>query len=277
MGSFINGSDMGFRFHSCIEHDFFVRALGYNDFDYIAPDKGTRRQSFYTIHVVLSGSGVLRLAGTEFEVKEHSIFCVPPDTDLMYYPNDNDKWEYMWFEFVGGNSSQYMQAMGLSLENPVMPCRDFQTIKLAAQSIFSRPNVEETVKYYDVLSLFYKVVASASQRAVSNRQTTVEAVISYIVYHYHYQNLTVENICRDLHISHSHLCRLLKNATGKTPIGYLLGVRLDEACRLLKHTDMHISEIAYTVGFKDAVHFMKTFKNHMNCTPKEYRKINQKI
>ena len=160
----------------------------------------------------------------------------------------------------------------VSLYNPVIVCSDFQSLNLAAYNVFMRPNFSESVRYYDVLSLFYKFVASCRAGDETGDATTVENAVSYIAYHYHNQNFSIENLCRDLHISHAHLCRMFKNSTGKTPVGYLLKVRMDEARRMLHYTDMHINEIAYSVGFKDGVHFMKTFKKLMGCTPGDYRK-----
>lgn len=271
MGIFKEKSDFALRFHDCAENDIFIRTLGYNDFNVIRPCYTTRRQHFYTVHLVLKGSGFLRLCGREYDVKEHSIFCVPPDTDLIYYPSDDDKWEYIWFEFTGKNSDLYLQNMGLNPENPVMLCRDFGGIYLSVYSIFSRYDCQDNVKYYDVLSLFYKIIAANSMSADNERPSIVQAAVSYIDCHYHYNNFTVESICSDLNISHAHLCRLFKASAGKTPVGYLLEVRIDEACRLLAGTNMHINEIAYSVGFKDNIHFLKTFKKRMECTPKEYR------
>lgn len=272
MNTFISGSEMMLMFHNCLESDIFIRSLGYNDFHYVEPIRTVRRQNFYTIHLIFNGSGTLKLAGKEYAVKEHSMFCVPPDVDLAYYPDDDNLWDYMWFEFIGPNSKTYVSGMGFSLDNPVIVCRDFESLNLAAYNIFMRPNFAESVRYYDVLSLFYKFVASSNFGDETGGVTTVENAVSYIAYHYHNQNFSIENLCRDLHISHAHLCRMFKNSTGKTPVGYLLKVRMDEAGRMLRYTDMHINEIAYSVGFKDGVHFMKTFKKHMGCTPGDYRK-----
>ena len=35
---------------------------------------------------------------------------------------------------------------------------------------------------------------------------------------------------------------------------------------------MSVKEISYSVGFRDELHFMKTFKRQMKISPREYRR-----
>jgi len=48
---------------------------------------------------------------------------------------------------------------------------------------------------------------------------------------------------------------------------------IDEAKRLLAYTDNTITEISFSLSFKDPSHFVKYFKRHTGSTPKGYRAI----
>ena len=50
MEKFLNQKHLGVNFCDCGERDFFLEAIGYNDFHYIAPLKALRVQKFYTLH-----------------------------------------------------------------------------------------------------------------------------------------------------------------------------------------------------------------------------------
>jgi AraC family transcriptional regulator, transcriptional activator of pobA len=39
----------------------------------------------------------------------------------------------------------------------------------------------------------------------------------------------------------------------------------------LKQTQWNVSEIAYSLGFKEVAHFSNFFKNQTNVTPKDFR------
>lgn len=48
---------------------------------------------------------------------------------------------------------------------------------------------------------------------------------------------------------------------------------LQEAKILLRHTEWNISEIAYSLGFKEATHFNNFFKKMMQLTPVRFREM----
>ena len=48
-------------------------------------------------------------------------------------------------------------------------------------------------------------------------------------------------------------------------------IRLTKAAGLIETTDSSITEIAYSVGFRDAGYFGKCFRKKYGKTPKEYR------
>jgi ligand-binding sensor protein len=85
-------------------------------------------------------------------------------------------------------------------------------------------------------------------------------------------DLSVNSLCSALKLSRVNLYSSVSNAFGTTPAEYIKRCRLDEACRLLRVTDMKITEIADRVGISDYNYFSKLFKKTYNVSPREYRK-----
>ena len=83
-------------------------------------------------------------------------------------------------------------------------------------------------------------------------------------------DFNVNTLCTDMLISRMQLHRKMKSMFNTTASEYLRNMRLNEAARLLKETDLNISEIAYMVGFNNASHFSATFKQSYGLTPKEF-------
>lgn len=259
-------------FSSCLEQDFFISGIGYNNFYYVEPSTVTRVQRSYTLHLVLSGSGTLNLGDNTYSVKAHDMFFIPPGTTLSYYPDKNNKWQYIWFEFAGDNSEKYAARMKMSVSSPVVPCNDFNTVYYSIYAIFKKLEHSKPVGYYDVLSSFFKLLDANSSMPEQKNESFSEAVISYLLCHYQTPGLTVENICSDFRISHSYLCKIFRRETGKSLIQHIIDIRISEACRLLSTSLLTVKEVAYSVGFNDSVHFIKSFKKNTGMTPSEYRK-----
>lgn len=65
--------------------------------------------------------------------------------------------------------------------------------------------------------------------------------------------------------------RRFKGATGNSPLGYILRVRVEAAKRALEHSSHSISEVASAVGYSDVVAFRKIFVRLTGLTPVDYR------
>mgnify|MGYP000078861017 FL=1 len=85
-------------------------------------------------------------------------------------------------------------------------------------------------------------------------------------------DLSVNDLCRAVQLSHAHLYRKLKALTNLTPVQFIRYIRLKEAKKLLERSSMNISEIAYAVGFSDPNYFSRIYHKEMGITPTESRK-----
>lgn len=75
-----------------------------------------------------------------------------------------------------------------------------------------------------------------------------------------------------LNVYANYLNRTVKEITGKSTSILLYDRLLKEAIILLKHTNWTVSEIAFSLGFKDVSHFHHFFRKQTNATPSKYRR-----
>ncbi|MBD2861529.1 helix-turn-helix transcriptional regulator [Paenibacillus oceani] len=104
-------------------------------------------------------------------------------------------------------------------------------------------------------------------------QTKIAEVVQYINQHYH-SRITLETLSKQFYISPYYLSRIFKKATGFSFVEYLTTVRIKEAQKMLRKTNMKVSDIAADVGFENISHFIKIFKKLSQCSPLQYRKMN---
>ena len=82
----------------------------------------------------------------------------------------------------------------------------------------------------------------------------------------------INEICNDLGTSRSQLHRKIKALTGLSTSIFLREIRLNEGYKLIKKTDLSISEIAYSVGFSDPNYFSKLFTEKFQIPPSKIDK-----
>ena len=71
--------------------------------------------------------------------------------------------------------------------------------------------------------------------------------------------------------SMDHFTRLFKKYVGSTPIAYINSVKLMQAKKWLRTTDLPLREIASRLGFESESYFHRLFSRTLGVTPKAYR------
>ncbi|MEL7451992.1 MAG: DNA-binding response regulator, partial [Pseudomonadota bacterium] len=85
--------------------------------------------------------------------------------------------------------------------------------------------------------------------------------------------ITIEQLAGVAGMSVSLFSRQFKQSTGSSPYHYVVQRRINEAKRLLNHTDLSIAEISLSVGYSNQAHFTTAFKKFCGITPGKYRKL----
>lgn len=111
-----------------------------------------------------------------------------------------------------------------------------------------------------------------SRRNNTTRQVIEEAK-KYIQEHYQEPDLSVEMICRQLHMSPAYFSTMFRKETGKTCVAYLTDVRLNKAVELLNQTNDKTYMIAEKVGYQEQNYFSYVFKKNFGVSPTKYRGV----
>lgn len=106
-------------------------------------------------------------------------------------------------------------------------------------------------------------------RAISSNYAVARAE-HYIEQHFS-ERITVKYLANLGNVSVSSFNRIFKKETGKTPIDYLIEMRIEKSKRLLRRKEIPIVEIAIRCGFNSSSHFSYCFSRILGITPSEYR------
>lgn len=99
----------------------------------------------------------------------------------------------------------------------------------------------------------------------------IEKAIKYVEDNMSRTELSVEELSRELGMSRVHLYKKLLQITGKTPIEFIRVIRLKRAAQLLRESQLHVSEVAFEVGFNNPKYFSRYFKDEFAVLPSVYQ------
>jgi len=117
-------------------------------------------------------------------------------------------------------------------------------------------------------------INNATQSIISNTEMEnefVKKIRKLIEENLSDANFTVEQLCRQIFMSHSQLHRKLEALTGCPPNKFIRIIRLNKAKALLQNTPGSIASIAMDCGYSDPGYFARVFKQEHQVTPQEWR------
>ncbi len=189
------------------------------------------------------------------EKNEYYVFIIPPDFIKSWQNGVNYK-----FRNVISDSDECREAIKKAAEAAESQCREQQLLL----------NAEVFRFLYLAASEFARAQESENRIPAKNRHI-VEDIKSRISRCYA-EPLNIGLLANTFFISVSHLQHLFKAQTGMTIVDYVNKTRIENSCKLLSETDMHISAISEKVGIFDYNYFSRMFKKYIGITPTQYRK-----
>lgn len=118
-----------------------------------------------------------------------------------------------------------------------------------------------------LFSLTKNLQTNQKKRPHSDR---IKTMMEFVASHYQ-EKVTLEQIAAAAFISPRECSRCFQENLGQSPFSYLTDYRLRQACSLLSHTALSVTQVGAACGFNSSSYFGQTFRQAFGCTPKEYR------
>lgn len=249
--------------HYHVEYEFFYLSKGTVEF-YIENSKA----------VIHEGDIIFLSPGTSHYIKKIE------DSDYEYYAMIFDN-------SVFGNESDPIRKMFdgiqisrfLNLPEPLIQ-KLKEITEYAQNKLYGYQLMVKTI-LYDIISYVIKTnqfveITNNMQFEQNHSVNAIDVTLNYIREHYR-ENISLDDILEITTYSKSHFIRLFKKSTGMNLTDFINKYRIEKSCLDLIYTNKNITEIATENGFNTVQYFSKTFKNYMNCTPKQYQRNGKNI
>ncbi|MDO4270955.1 MAG: AraC family transcriptional regulator [Eubacteriales bacterium] len=122
-----------------------------------------------------------------------------------------------------------------------------------------------------LLSLVQQYRAAAADGCTAEENALSRRIKEYIDRHFAGE-FSLQQMAESLRVSPYYLAHVCKDATGYSPLQYVLRRRIGEAQTLLITTDLPITRVAAQVGYDNVSHFNAQFLKAVGMSPRTFRK-----
>ncbi|MGN1318183.1 MAG: helix-turn-helix transcriptional regulator [Lachnospirales bacterium] len=107
-------------------------------------------------------------------------------------------------------------------------------------------------------------------------------MLQYKIYHLHIKDyidqnfnkkISLDELSEKFYINKFYLTRIFKEQFGVSINSYIQQVKITNAKKLLRFSNLTIDEISYRCGIDDSNYFSRMFKKIEHLTPNQYRKL----
>ena len=221
-----------------------------------------RLPDLWQLHLY-SYEGELDVGGTVHEIRPGHVSLIPAGTEVRYRYRGPSEHLYIHAR-LADRGERYpvpiMQDAGAAA--PVLAAMIRQAITAAPQSQ-ARRNAEIWTVLWRLTSLRPRAAAHGDHPAVAAALAYIEGRLP--------KPITVPDVAAAVGLSHNHLTRLFRTATGTTVVAHVRRRRLERAAHLLRESTLSIPAVAASVGIPDLQAFNKACRREFGRSPRALR------
>ena len=224
----------------------------------------------------VSGKGFIEVEERVFEIAERNVFCIPANKKHRYFSSEENAWSIFWVHFKGETIDYYpvreIRIIDIVSENSNNRIMYF--FELLFQVLERNYTIGNFIYLSQVLSLLLSEIYFREKGKDQNIQNVHLTKIIHFMYRNLNQRMTLEEIALEAQLSKSYVNHIFNEYAQKSPIDFLIHIKMQEACKLLKSIDSRVSEVANRVGYDDPYYFSRIFKKVIGVSPRDYKNGN---
>lgn len=227
----------------------------------------------YILIYCTEGKGIIEVEDQKFVLGKSDAFCIPRNVRHRYYADEQDPWSILWVHFKGENTRYFPleERKVVHINSRHSDNRMMVLFKLLFRVLERNYTIGNFIYISQVLSLILSEVYFREKVDESTTQDRHVTMVIRYMYQHLKENLTLEEISEEVQLSKSYLNAVFKAQTGRSPVEFFIHLKMQEACKLLKSTDLYIYEVSAELGYADQYYFSRIFKKVVGVSPKDYK------
>ena len=233
----------------------------------------------YQLLYVASGKAIFYFNGDPKEVAAGHMVLFQPRQEQHYEYFAVDRPEVYWVHFTGSDVRNILRHYDIPLDKNVIYSGSSATYAYLFKEMIQELQTCRT-GFEELLEMYLRQIFLLIQRSWEERKPTVSSYLQeevdyarkYFNEHYN-EDISIEDYAQSRGMSVSWFLRNFKQMTMKSPMQYILAIRINNAVSLLETTDYNVTEISTIVGYDNPLYFSRIFKKQKGVSPSDYRKM----
>lgn len=231
------------------------------------------RRSQALIYVKTGRAEYRFVDGRRFEAEQGDLFFLHRNSRYQGRQLGDEDYTVVYADFETAGPDD-LAALGLP---DVCPARDPEAAldlfsRMAACWLAKEPGYRMVCRAL-LLRLIAMMVRDRAEAALSGaRGGRLTAAMRLMHARLSDPSLRVEQLSAEAYLSPVQFRRVFHAAYGCAPSDYLMRLRIERACDLLRSGSYSVSETAEMCGFSSLYYFSRAFKKRMGVTPGRYRR-----
>ena len=236
--------------------------------------------SEYQFVYISKGKGIFESESTKKRaIAKGQIMILFPGQWHSYQPLKDIGWNEYYIGFEGSIIDSIINKSFISSQNQVLDVgTSEELVNLFSTAIRVAKEDKKSAQQYLAGIVFHilgMILALSQNKNYEARESTQVIERAKIIMGENiHKDIDVKEIASKLGTSYSWFRKFFKEYTGYAPAQYFQELKLRKAKELLTETNLPIKEIAYELNFSSIEYFLSFFKQRVNITPSEYRKVN---
>lgn len=227
---------------------------------------------------VASGKAHFYINDQDIIVTSGNMVLYQPKQEMHYEYFGKDKPEVYWVHFTGSDVKNILKKHDIPLDNNVFYSGNSPTYGYIFKEMILELQTCR-VGYEELLSMYLQQIFVLIQRSRLDKRPVVSSHIQeemgkarrYFQEHYN-EEINIEEYALSRNMSVSYFLKKFKEVTTKSPMQYILSIRINNAVSLLESTDYNVTEISTIIGYDNPLYFSRIFKKQKGVSPSDYRK-----
>ena len=258
--------------------DFFISLLGagkelHTDIKAYRPNCSKRVPGVIWQYTI-SGCGEVHAGGRSYSLPPGSGMLLTVPGNISYnICGATGFWEFFYINFSGEEAMRlaksYTDKNGVKVEDSPEKELSRLTASVVENCLHNRYH-----SAFTATATAYKTLVEIIRTGLianSSKNAFMSKVANYCLANMQ-QNISVEDMAAAANLSRWYFSRRFAEAAKVSPRDFLLGLRMDQAEKLLLNTSLSIKEISEKCGFATSSYFCRIFRKYHGASPVGFRK-----
>lgn len=265
---------------SRIEKSVVYPPVGHPASHYFNWSNGRILHNEYQVIYITKGEGIFESKSfKQARIIAGDIILLFPEEWHRFKPDEDTGWDEYWVGFKGAIIDNLISKSFFTRQRPVINIGHRENVLNLFTDIIERTSKEKS-GYQPLISGLVLHLLGGIHYLVRQKDFKEEDAVETIVNKARVllranidEDISIEEIARELQVSYSWFRKAFKVYTGIAPGQYLIALKIEKAKMLLSIPSKSIKEIADELKFESVFYFTRLFKQKTNLSPAKYRKL----